>query len=236
MPRRIPQALAEFETYLNNTVKWLFEGTPPNGERLGLSEEQMMHWRSYAQHWKMLYHQSVDDSKSTPVIRKDRDIAWKKFVKFAQPVVNLIAASPALTVRDRSTFHIDPPPKRGRRRGRMRDVPMVGMRNGDGASLRIVCKLMDGGRPRMHPLADLIEMRYVLQTPTGIKDGALQWPALPKSPNECPLVVLSSHAKFLVEVGMKNSGKLLCAYFRYINASDRDKNGPWSTLQVIVVS
>lgn len=35
---------------------------------------------------------------------------------------------------------------------------------------------------------------------------------------------------------MGNAGKQLCAYFRYINASNPAKNGPWSTLHVIVVS
>jgi len=236
MPRRIPQALSEFDTYLTNTVKWLFEGTPPNGERLGLSEEQMMHWRSYATYWKMLYQQSVSDLKSTPVIRQKRDNLWKEFVKFAQPLVNLIAASPALTVGDRRTLRIDPPPARGTRRGRIRGRPFIGIRNGDGATLRISCRSNKTGRPRMHPLADLIEMRYLLQSPTDIQDGALQWPPRPKSPDECPVVVLSSRAIFTVTVGMQHKGKQLCAFFRYINASDPSQNGPWSALQIIVIS
>jgi hypothetical protein len=236
MPRRIPQALAEFDSYLTNTVNHLPDGTPPNSERLGLNEEQVIYWRSYAKHWKRLYHMSHDKARSTWVTRQDRDKVWKAFVNFAQPVVNLIAANPALTVSDRSTFRIDPPPARGKRRGHIRGRPSIKMRNGDGATLKISYRSNMTGRPRMHPLADLIEMRYLLQSPTDIKDGALQWPPLPKSPDECPVVVMSSRAIFTVTVGMRNMGKQLSAYFRYINTADPSQNGPWTTLMVTIVS
>lgn len=190
------------------------DGTPPKSERLGLSTAQVGPWRGLAKLWKRLYLQSKSKIQSTPLIREERDLLWKQFVRFAQPIVNMIAASPELTTGDRSAFNMDPPPARGRRRGRIKGRPFTKMRNGEGASIRVKCRASHQGRPRMHPLADLIEMRYALQSPTEIKDGVLQWPARPKSPDECPVVVLSSRAIFTLKVGMKNTGKQLCAYFR----------------------
>lgn len=38
---RIPRADSKFSAYINNTADYLLEGTPVNGERLGLSADEI---------------------------------------------------------------------------------------------------------------------------------------------------------------------------------------------------
>ena len=107
-------------------------------------------------------------------------------------------------------------------------APFVDFEVESGAIILITCRVAhDSTRASMHPDADDIEMRYILQDPAD---------APPTDPDELPNTELSTKAIFRFSAGMPNAGKRLYAFLRWRNNTDEAKSGPWSQIMTIVVS
>src|ERR1051326_7174508 len=126
---RIPRKLSDFITYLVNTANYLFavptpppssasagtgSGTPaaaipvmPNWQRLNMLEQDANTWRAFMDEAAPLYLKYSDKRESRTFAIGDnlRDVK-KRFIVFAQPQLNAIAAWRNTTTDDMEVFRI----------------------------------------------------------------------------------------------------------------------------------
>ncbi|MFI5219481.1 MAG: hypothetical protein ACHQNT_08315 [Bacteroidia bacterium] len=76
----------------------------------------------------------------------------------------------------------------------------------------------DSSRSSMYPLADAIEVKYIIAT------------VPPVSPGDCTQTFISTKAKFIIKLDVADAGKKIFGYARYKNIRNDNKSGPWSAL------
>src|SRR5205085_10753699 len=104
---RVPTAIPEFNTYITNTNTYLHAGGPPtNLTRLGLSDDNGKDWDDYQKAWAELYLKYSNALTSTSIIKENVKHAMHDFKAFAQPLLNIIAASPEATDDDAAVFNL----------------------------------------------------------------------------------------------------------------------------------
>jgi hypothetical protein len=235
---RIPRADSNLNTYINSTTKHLLKADAAfgtNWQRLGLTAEEKDQWVAYNDEWNtawqtVLTNRSGGISDSNATFRKNE--ARKKFTKWVtdseRNKLNRIGASANVTDNDRIIFHIKVRDKTLTARAQITEAPLVDFKVQEGGDVLINCReKSDSNRTSMHPLADVVEMKYIYVTPG---DSA------PATPNECTHTELSSKALFRFSAGMKHSGKRMFAFMRWRNNAEPAKSGPWSTIKTIIIS
>lgn len=130
-----------------------------------------------------------------------------------------------LTTKDESVLHIKAKRAKRKPREQITEAPFVGMKNGDGGTIRITCRVKsDADRPSRHPDAHGIEVKHQ------------QGDDPPKRPEDCPNTFISTTPVFIMSLGQENAGLRMHAWFRWVNISDHAKSGPWSHLKSKVIS
>jgi len=237
MPYRIPTAHDDFDSFINSTATALLNGTPTTAERLGLTAEQLAKWQDYRTVWKDLFATYTNRATRTKAVTNGKNKVRKEFIAFASPLLTAMSVHPALTASDRLTFHLAERDRIMTKRGSIKETAEGHMEAVGGARVQVrVRTFTDSTRASMHPQAHYIEMRYMTVAPQGMGPSGLTWPATPLTPMECPQVTISTRALFYLELGEHSRGMRVYAFFRWVNASEPNKSGPWGTVRQVIVA
>lgn len=248
MSRKIPQRDGDFDSYITSTTDYLEDETPTNGERLGLTSDELSEWGSRRNNWVTIYGKHKDASKRTSTVTAEKQSQKKSFTKFANPLLTRMSVSPIITSDDRGALNL-PERDAATERPQIEDTPYGKLLAMDGGNIKVrVRTTSDGNRASRHPDADHVEMRYALVSSTQpIQDTPLPLGndnnselstknRIPNSAMECVNTVSSRKAIFIVKLGQENSGKRIFAFFRWVNTSNPEYSGPWGmAVQGIVV-
>ncbi|MBI4931598.1 MAG: hypothetical protein HY841_12585 [Bacteroidetes bacterium] len=227
---RIPRVISAFVAYLNNTADYLFEESPKNWERLNLLEADAKKWSEYRGQANTLYtkYTNKKETRTTAIKDKLRDVQ-KKFNTFGQPILDHIATWRGSTIDDFEVFRI--------KAGALRDTepspapaitdPMIGLINLGGGDLDVKCRLnKDQTRPSVPHKGVMVQVQYAL---TAAND-----PAPPFI--QCVTQFLSTHAHFILHLGVAEVGKRFYGYFRWYDSAHPANSGPWTPVQTIIVA
>ncbi len=233
--KRVPDAKGPFNAYLTGTTAHLETGTSPNrrGETLGLSTAELDDWIDFRDTWVPLFAKYNDPSQRTKTVTEDVNDTMDGFRLFAEPLLNRMSGSSALTNQDRDILHLPVRDKTPTRRGKIEDTPFVKIEAIGGGQMKFrVRTTEDGSRASMHPLADFLEIKYMI---LGFDPSAPGTPASPPAPeNSIPTAdtaknySISKKALFILETGENKVGKFMIAFLRWANASNPANSGPWS--------
>lgn len=148
--------------------------------------------------------------------RKQRNAYTKVLRAF---VKEQIAGNTAVTNPQRIGMGLKPlNDKKGKRSG-IEAIPMVSAKTMNGGWIKMDVRMeTDSTRSSMHPLADAIEVIYV------VGNNA------PASHKDCTTTIFSTKAKFIIKLDVADAGKKIFGYARYKNIRNNNKSGPWSAL------
>ena len=229
---RIPRSINEFGTYIGSTNVYFSTGAPVNnGERLGISADEMAQWKTFETDFSplLLMYNDVTNSR-TRAIRNNLIEIIDKAIAYDQTnhILDRIAASPNATVYDLGAFNINGgvPTKTTRSRSItvIREPVSVTFQQLGGAIIAIKCYSTTGARAAIFGDADSVQLLY--------KTGTVP----PTSTNEDGLKSgLSTKGSFNLELNPEYKGKYLYIYFRWYNTKHPEMSGPWSELQTTMI-
>jgi len=238
---RVPQTISGFNAYINTTDTYQLAIDPitlmPNYQRLGLSLVQSGDWTAKRVFWRdTLYPKYTDENTSTTVVKKNVKKFMKDFRTFANPLLNIMAASPNATQADEAAFKFVITPDAPTERGKIVDVPFIKIKPLGGGEMKFGARTSeDMSRPSRHKLADGLEVRWVIltapqnsETPTDPSIPVGKTAALPLTADECPNSFISPKASFEKAFGQANQNKMFYCFIRWINLINPENNGPWS--------
>jgi hypothetical protein len=227
MGSRIPPTDSDFHTYITTTKTALGVGTPDTATRLGLTSGEKSAWEAYEAEWVPTYALYGDEDMRTKTVKDNKNRIKREFTAFANPLLTRMSVSPNITAGDRNTFHL-PERKDPSERPGISERPALSLvSTGGGVVVVRVRTVEDGSKPSMHPDADLIELRYVLQAVDV---------AAPTSIRELTETAITSRAKSELKLGDTAEGRILYIAARYVNKVDATKNSPWCAIQRQVVA
>lgn len=237
--RRVPQKDSEFDSYIRNTAAVLAEGTPTGADRLGLSTEEATQWAEYTTSWVEIYAKYTDPAKRTTAVTNSKNAVKKNFTEFARIPLGKIDLSDAITSEDRSTFRLPERDTTPTARGPITEVPIGNIKGTGGGIVEIRARrTTDASRPSLHPLADAVELKYLIMedtnndpnNPNPNRNGGVP------TPDDCPFTVTSKSALWRVDTGTKYLGKRMIAFMRWVNLSTPANNSGWSDLMTTIIS
>lgn len=245
----IPLKDSEFNSYLLIVVPYLND--PANLPRLGISAVNIGDLNMAYGIWQVKYPQSVNTATSTTSIIGEKNEARDEIEETLRDIYDDIPGS-ALTQTDRDTLRLPKRDASPSRRGAIEDIPIADAKAvGGGAAKMVVRVTEDATRASKHPLADGIEMKYVLIDPAaappasgggGTSPGTptpgtpAAKPGQPASADDCSLNHFSKKAIFTVPFGASAAGKTLYCFFRWVNLSNAAHSSGWTTVKVVHLS
>lgn len=235
---RVPETKSEFDSYQRDSTTYLETGTPPRGEELGLSAAELDDWKDYRDEWLVLYPKYTNKNTRTATITENVNAHMHAFAEFAEPLLNRISGSSAITADDRNALNIKERDKTPTRRGLITDTPIVGFKGVGGGRMKAKLRTdSDSSRASMHPLANLIEVRYLITRENPNKPGPTPVPEEGEgtqvpNPGMAPYFFISSKASFEIDLGTDHLGSFVIAFFRWANSSNPANNGPWTLPQI----
>jgi len=225
---RIPQTLSGFDIYIRRAVPYIDAGAPTkNGVRLGLTTGEITTAKDYLASWYTgipltpgIYEKHSNPDTKTKTTRAGVETVMKNFTTFFSPLLTRMGTSPSITETDRSNLNLPAADRTPTRRGAIEDEPLVGLKSVASARIKVRARIdEDASRASLHELADAIEMRYQI--------GGTQ----PANALACTGTLMSKKAMFTFDAGVDNDGKKFYGFFRYVNQSNPENNGPWSSIQ-----
>jgi len=229
---RIPESIALFNTYIENTTNYLDAGTPEtNAARLGILDTEKHDWGAFRDAWSPLYPLYENKRNSRTILVTDQLHAIIKNTKTYDKehhLLDRIAASPNVTITDLSTFNIKSGPLAKQSRTKpttpidalvIADLAQIG-----GGELSITCRNNVDSRTAIIEEANGVEFRYLAggEAPVSVADERLRQS-------------LSSRARFTLNLGDENVGKTAYLYFRWVNTKYPALAGPWSSRMTVLV-
>jgi len=225
---RIARTNSEFNDYANSSLAYMDALDPAgiaNYVRLGITVAQRNAWAAKRNDWNAIYALYVNRATRTGPVIEDKDKAMKAFIVLVQPLLNIIAASPAITSNDYAAFNIkerdtEPTPKPAITTAPFAKVLPIG-----GGKVKVRVRVLGNStRASMHPDADAIEMRYTIGN------------VPPTSQEEAEETRSYKKALRTFGFGQAQAGKRLYAFYRWLNETDEAKSGPWSTMVQTVIA
>jgi hypothetical protein len=227
---RIPPGIEEFNGYIGTTADYNIEGTPVNnGNRLGLSDDNITDWSAHRANWRdNLYPKHSSPVTKTSVVVRDVQDFMRAFRAFAQPLLNIIAASPATTNDDAAVYnvvrdseHANPThPITPIAENVMADARQIG-----GGQVEFTCRTShDSKRASKAEGADSVQVAYIIGTTP------------PANINATTSKEVFTHAKFTFHAGAENAGNKLYIYMRWYNTKHPELAGPWSSLVTVILA
>lgn len=241
---RISKQPAVFNAYINNGDDYLALGTPTNGSRLGLSAGQIADWHTKREYWHdTLYPKYSSDTDRTMAIVEETHNFIRDFRLFANPLLDIMAASEAATEADEAKFNFV---KRVNRKQPTRKTVAIAeeclatLKVLGGGMVQNFCRTdHDTQRPSLAEDSNAVEVSYTLVDMTASGGGNPQPNPNPGGSNDMPPAAsqgmvskIFTTAKFVLECGNENSGMTLVIYHRWINTHYPKLAGPWSTVQI----
>jgi len=233
---RISRTDSKFDIFIRNTTVALLAGSPTGAVRLGLTTDQSDQWVDYRDQWVVIYPKFTSLSTRTKTVTQDKNQLKADFIEFAQPLLNRIAVNENITTDDRNIFNLPQRDTTPTRRGAITDVPFGSLVGKGGGMMEVRARReSDATRSSKHPLADAVELRYLIlndsTTPPDEGSGG-DFPA----PEDCRNSVSSKSALWRVSLGSAARGKTVLGYLRWVNLSNPANNSGWSMPMVGIIS
>lgn len=229
---RIPNKIADFNAYLTSSDDYLktelSAGPPPvtNGTRLGLQASDVTAWTNYRTQWVPLYATYNNTNTRTTTVTQQVNNLIAAFREFAQPLLNIMAASPNATEYDEQALNFKverKPPTRP-------TVPIAeecvsSASSLGGGQVKFISRTNhDTARASLADGADSIQYAYK------IGDQA------PANPDDTSKTIIATRASTVQALGTDASGKKLHYYARWFNTKYPQFAGPWSELMTVVLT
>jgi len=236
---RIPKAIGDFNGYINTTANYLAAGTPTNGSRLGLTTQNISDWAAKRLYWSAtLYPKYINPLLSTKAIKDEVKNKMVEFRTFAQPLLNIVAASPNATEADANALNF----VLNRAAPTEPNTPIAGLvdftvETLGGGELQFTCRpIGDGGRASKAEGADSVQVAWRFLD-TGTTPNPNPGPDVIPTPSDFGTVKdIFTKMKFLFHAGDVNVGKRIVIFVRWWNTKHPELAGPWSAVRVVVVS
>ena len=227
---RIPQGIPAFNSYISTTTAYLPAtpegGTQPNYKRLGISDDALEIWKTKGKYWSdTLYPAYSNTDTRTKAITKEVENFRIDFKDFANPQLNIMAASLNANTHDEEVFKFVIKPKKPTHQ----HTPITELCNGTyqtlgGGMMKVGYRTStDAKRPSLAKGANCVQLAYKIGDipPKDVMDGT-QLAIIPR-------------ASYTHSIGTGNSGKRLYVYQRWYNSKYPELAGPWSDLQSILI-
>lgn len=228
----IPLSYDKFNTYLQNTTTFLFEGAPTaNYVRLGIPETVANGWKEISTQWNPIYSKYTDkyNFRTQAISDELRSIidSTRRF-EDENHLIALIAISPNATVTDLETFSINGAngQKKSRTIPQSQITSLVNaiLKPIGGGSISIKCFDANSKRASIYETANCVQYRYCVgnTAPASVEDDILD-------------MDISTKGSFILSVGAENEGKRLYIYFRWHNTKHPEISSPWCPLQSTII-
>lgn len=225
---RIPRKIRDFDGYIRRTNNYFAVVIlPSNGTRLGLIPTNVTDWDSKNTAWGELFGKWSDPLTKTTDINRQVKTFMKNFRTFAQPLLNIIAASPNAIDTDATTFNVVLVRKKpSHPTNAIQALCNAVSKQIGGSRVEFKCRTYtDSKRASLAEGSDGVEIAYII----GDKDTPVP------DADSCPLNDLFTKATFTLSNGTINIGKILYIYFRWTNTKHPNLAGPWSDLEIIQI-
>ena len=224
---RIPGKISEFNNYIRNTDTYLhspsLSGPVANWMRLGLNEEKASAWQDMRTAWDLLYEKYTNPNTKTKVINMEVQESMAAFRAFAQPLLDIIAASPNALAQDAEVLNF----KIGRAEPTHPHTPidkpcLVSLQSMGGARVRFTCRaVIESKRAALPADADCLEVAY-------------------KIGGTAPANALDATEKFFVtrasdirDFGVQNEGEVMYVFARWNSMRHPELAGVWSPMNTV---
>lgn len=248
MPTRgpFPETNDSFNTYFNLVFNYL--NLPGNTARLGISAVNLGELNTHKTSWDTLFPLSQSAATSTKQNRGERDDLRGEIEDTLRAIYDDIPES-VFNATDRSTLNLPLRDTTHTTRGAIADIPVADGKSVGGGMVQFRVRVtQDATRASRHPLADGIEMKYIIinpaaapapgggsGTPTpGTPSGGSA--AAPASADDCQLTHFSPKSIFKVSFGASAAGKTLYCFFRWANHTTPANSSGWTTVRVVHIS
>lgn len=229
---RIPVKIADFSGYLTSSDDYLktvtSPGPPPvtNGTRLGLQASDVTAWTGYRTQWDTIYAAYNNPNTRTATVTQQVNNLIATFREFAQPLLNLMAASPSVSEYDEQALNF----KADRKPPTRPTVPIAEECISSASSL-------GGGQVKFSSRTDHDTAR------ASLADGAdsVQYAykvgdQAPANPDDTAKTIIATRANSIQPLGADVSGKKLHYYARWYNTKYPQFAGPWSEMMTVVLT
>ena len=223
---RIPLNDEPFNSYINSSYAYLFASTggTQNYVRLGLDITEAGSWETQRNAWNPNWAKYIDLSQRTRAVKDLKNNMKAAFIAFASPLLTRMSVSPNINTDDREALNLPERDTNPTRRGKITTAPDVNIIPNEGGFMKIKTRVdSDASRASMHPLADAVEMKYQI--------GG----TAPTSASQCTNTFMSKKALFEFDAGQENAGQRLYIFCRYVNISNHENDGPWTTMHNAII-
>jgi hypothetical protein len=228
---RVPERLAAFDVYINNTDRYLQAIDPatalPHWQRLELKPDEAAWWHDQRVYWRdTLNKERIDKTKRTMVTTAKVENFRKVFKKGSAPILDKIAVADKANNLDEAEFNLKL--KKNRKKPtyhqvRIGEDVMVGLNIIGGGRMQVICRTShDSNRPSIPAVANSVEIAYCI----GVK---------PNSVDDTTHRIISTRARFDIELGYNNTGKHVFAYARWYNTKHPLLAGTWSNMVIQMI-
>lgn len=231
MASRIPSDITGFGQYIrvtdtNNLIVDTVTGMT-NGQRLGLSAQNMLDWTAKRTAWQSLHQAYINPLTCTSIVKQDVQNFIADFKAFASPLLNIMVANPNAITADEAIYHF----VIHRKSPTHPTTPITescfdSITSQSGGDLHHSCKTVhDGSRASLADGADSVQLMW--------KAGA---PA-PTNPADATLTKeVFTKSFFTQHCGAANVGKTYYGYSRWYITTHPELAGPWSQMITAVIA
>ena len=230
---RIPEALAAFDSYIKTVITFLqgTSGTTTNGERLGLTEEEITAAATFLTKWFTgdAAHPGAYELHTHPATKgKATRLAvlgiMAGFRTLFNPFLNRMSGSANITSQDRLILKIAPPVTAySKRQTPLKENIYALITAGGGGNINIMCRTeQDASRGSLPNDSDGVEIVWSIGTP-------------PETANDTHFNRTFSKSKFTIDAGLTNSSKKIYIYVRWINSRHPEIAGKWSMQYSVMI-
>lgn len=237
-----------FNTYYLTVFAYL--NLPANLARLLITPANLADLTAQKLIWDTLFPLSMSESTATKQNRGERNDLREEIETTLTDIYDDIPKS-VMNATDRSTLNLPLRDTVLTPRGPITDIPIADAKAVGGGAVKFRLRLTtDATRASRHPLADVIEMKYMLINPvtaagsggTGAGSGGGSTPGTPvgttptpppTSADDCSLSHFSKKAVFTVQYGASSPGKVLYCFFRWVNLSNSANNSGWTGVRIV---
>ncbi len=240
MGSRISETILGFNNYINDTTAYLADGTPTtNGIRLGLTTIQVAAWTEKHTVWHdTLYPKYSNPLTSTSSVKTQVKNFMGSFKTLAQPMLNIMAASPNATVDDEEMFNfISKRKKPSKPTTPITEQCFCTARALGGSELKLGFRTAtDTKRPSLAKEADSVQISYQFIDFTNNPSPGPGEPDPAPTPNDKEMTKeFYTKSQFILTCGMENIGRRVLLFSRWYNTKHPELAGPWSPFLVVLI-
>ena len=236
---RIPEAIVAFNLYIvltDNRLQAIFSGLIKHWERLGLILANADEWHNRRLAWEILFAKYSDPMQCTTAIKQQVQHFMDDFREFANPQLNIMAASLNATGDDEIVFNF----KINRADASVSNTQIEGnftfkaeaMGGGD---LKFTCRTShDDHRASKAAGANAIQIAYFVLAGETV-------PATPGPGGDIPVPAgmmkeIFTKSIFTMHFGVENIGKKVVVYLRWYNTKRPELASTWTPVTLLAIA